>query len=205
MIHHRFNKRRKQNLFIVCFTWIKLVWMTKSERDEDHQHSKRISVQQGLEKTSCLYHNMFYKSEKGTSLTFPSRMKGQSTLEPSVPDMALALESLFHPQETSTKQFHLEKSQFGSLVRQKIFSYYDRWRNQPNMSPTMNVSREWCRAMGTSWSRGEKSSCTYWFLSVTTGKGISSIMSSRSSVRLLAREMSIDVLWSGLCFTVGKK
>lgn len=118
--------------------------------------------------------------------------------------MALALESLFHPQETSTNQFHLENSQIGSLVRQKIFSYYDRWRNQPNMSPTMNVSGEWCRAVGTSGSRGEKSSCTYWFLSVTTGRGISSSMSSRSSVRLLAREMSIDVLWSELCFTVGK-
>lgn len=40
--------------------------------------------------------------------------------------MALALESLFNPQESSTKQLHLESSQRGSLVWQKAFRYEDK-------------------------------------------------------------------------------
>lgn len=42
---------------------------------------------------------------------------------------------------------------------------------------------------------------TYWALSVTTGRGTSSLMKSRSSVRLLAREMSMEVLLSLLFLT----
>lgn len=111
------------------------------------------------------------------------------------------LESLW-PSRGFNKTTSFREQLEGALLSDKRpFGTVTSRENQYNMDQRMEVSSGW-------WIGGRRGGGleeTYWFLSVTTGRGISSLMKSSSSIRLLAREMSIDVLLSWLLFTVMSK